>query len=51
MFESRVFVFKEIKLFDQLFFQHFRLGQEDEDLIVPDRVLGYEEHLDLLNFD
>jgi hypothetical protein len=51
MFESRVVVFREIKLFDQTLFQWFRVGNVDEDHIVPDLLLTPEDHWELLEAD
>ncbi len=52
MQESRVFVFREIYQNNQVMFEHFREGQEDEEWIVPFETLDVEQHLNrLLGFD
>lgn len=52
MEHSRVFVFKEIQLADQVLFQWFRMAFEDEEEhIVPDVVLTADEHWALVNAD
>lgn len=51
MESCRVFVFKEIQYADQICYQWFKLGEDDEDYIVPDVVLSYDEHWARVNAD
>ncbi len=51
MFDSRIIVFKEIKVLDQVLYQWFRLGEEGEPSIVPDVVYSEEEHWELVKGD
>lgn len=47
----RTFVFKEIQRGSEVLFQWFREGSEEEEWIVPDRVLTAEEHWQLMSED
>lgn len=51
MEESRIFVFKEIYYLNQIMFQWFRVGSEDEEHIVPDMILTEHEHWQRVNAD
>lgn len=51
MFQSQIFVFKEVYEDGQLMFQHYRAGTEFEDFIVKDILLNPEQHWELLEQD
>lgn len=51
MFHSRIVVFQEKKVDNQIMFQWFREGQDNEDWLVEDLLLTPEEHWELLGED
>ena len=52
MFQSTIFVFKEILLADKVLYQHYRVATEDEEgYLAEDMLLDELSHYELLEQD